>query len=119
MIFAKTLLELTSFRARVFWSLVPIFFALFLLLGFVDLYQQKQVAEGDLHRRANAMAQNLAYSSRLAVLTGDRALLESVLQTVTGAVDFAYVWVYGDRWTPLVSAGAKHIALTSMRKISR
>jgi signal transduction histidine kinase len=115
MAYGKRTVKLTTFRARVFWSLVPIFFLLFLLLGFVDLYQQKQVAEEEVNRRANAMAQDLAYSSRLAVLTGDRALLESVLQSVTGAVDFAYVWIYGDRWTPLVSTGAKHITLTSMR----
>lgn len=80
-----------------------------MLLGAVDLYQQRQLAEEEITKRAQAMAENLAYSSRLAVLTEDRWLLDAALQSVTGAADFAYVWIYGERWTPLINAGGKYI----------
>jgi signal transduction histidine kinase len=103
------MVALASFRSRIFWSLVPIFCVLFVLLGVVDLYQQRQLAEEEMTKRAQSMAENLAYSSRLAVLTEDRLLLEAALQSVTGAADFAYVWIYGERWTPLINAGGKHI----------
>jgi len=93
-----------TFRARIFWSLIPTLCALFVLLGLVDLYQQKQVAESETNARAKSMAENLAYSSRLAVLTEDKWLLEATLQSVTGAADFAYVWIYGEKWKPLVHA---------------
>jgi len=103
------MLRLTSFRARIFWSLVPIFFALFVLLGVVDLYQQGQLAEEEVAKRAQSMAENLAYSSRLAVLTEDKSLLNAALQSVTGVADFAYVSIYGERWTPLINAKRKQI----------
>lgn len=104
---ASEMITLSSFRSRIFWSLVPIFCVLFVLLGLVDLYQQRQLAEEEITKRARAMAENLAYSSRLAVLTEDRLLLEAALQSVTGAADFAYVWIYGERLTPMVQAGEK------------
>jgi signal transduction histidine kinase len=95
---------LSSLRARVLWSLVPIFCILFIMLGMVDLYRQERAAVGELSARAKAMAENLAYSSRLAVLTEDRWLLEEVLQNVTTAADFAYVWIYGEKWKALTYA---------------
>jgi signal transduction histidine kinase len=103
------MMELSSFRARIFWSLIPIFCGLFVLLGFVDLYQQRQVAEEEITKRAQSMAENLAYSSRLAVLTEDRLLLDAALQSAAGAADFAYVWIYGEKWRLLASSGATNI----------
>jgi signal transduction histidine kinase len=103
------MIALRSFRARIFWSLIPIFCVLFVVLGLVDLYQQRQLAEEEVSKRAQTMAENLAYSSRLAVLTEDKWLLEAALQSVTGSADFSYVWIYGERWTPLVHADAKNI----------
>ena len=109
------MLRFTTFRARVFWSLVPIFCLLFVFVGFVDLHKQKQLAEDEIIERAKSMAENLAYSSRLAVLTGDKLLLEAALQSVTGAADFAYVWIYGERWTPLVTESSKHVDLKRLK----
>ena len=110
------MIALSSFRARIFWSLVPIFCILFVFIGLIDLYKQKQLADDEIHERAKSMAENLAYSSRLAVLTEDKLLLEAALQSVTGAADFAYVWIYGERWTPLVTAGSKHVDLKRLSK---
>jgi signal transduction histidine kinase len=115
MFFGKKLIELTSFRARIFCSLVPIFCVLLILLGAVDLYQQRQLAEEEINRRAQSMAENLAFSSRLAVLTEDRFLLESALRSVTAAADFAYVSVYGEKWTPLVDAGSQNADMTPFK----
>jgi len=106
--------QLRSFRARVFCSLVPIFCVLLAILGLVDFYKQKQVVTDELNERAKSMAENLAYASRLAVLTEDRLLLEAALQSVANTADFAYVSIYGEKWTPLVTAGTKHVDLKTV-----
>lgn len=111
----KRMIELTSFRARVFWSLVPIFCVLFVFVGFVDLYRQKQLAEVEINERAKSMADNLAYASRLAVLTEDKWLLEAALQSATGTADFAYVLIYGEKWTPLVRAAGKNFDFKNVK----
>ena len=103
-----------TFRARVFWSLIPICFILFVLIGFVDLFQQKHLAEDEIKKRAKSMAENLAYSSRLAVLTEDKWLLAAALQSVTGAADFAYVWIYGEKWSPLIHAAGQSVDLRQL-----
>ena len=105
---------LASFRSRIFWSLVPILCVLLVFIAFVDLYKQKQLAEDEITERAKSMAENLAYASRLAVLTEDKWLLEAGLKSVTSAADFAYVFVYGEKWMPLVQAAAKSVDLRQM-----
>jgi len=96
---------LSTFRARVFWSLIPIILLLVMLLGVVDLYQQRRLTEEEFVKRGETMAANLASSSKLAVFTEDRSLLESSRRSVTGDADFAYVLIYGEDWKILVDAG--------------
>jgi signal transduction histidine kinase len=110
----QRIISLASLRARIFWSLIPIFSVLFVFVGFVDLFRQKQLAENELSERAKSMAENLAHASRLAVLTEDKWLLETALQSATGAADFAYVLIYGEKWKPLVSAVGKNFELKSV-----
>jgi signal transduction histidine kinase len=98
-----------TFRARVFWSLVPIFCVLLVFISLVDFYEQKRLAEDELRSRARSMAENLAYSVRLGVLTEDKWLLEAALQSVTGAADFGYVWIYGEKRAPLIQFFGKLI----------
>jgi len=64
-----------------------------------------------MSKRAQSMATSLAYSSRLAVLTGDKLLLESVLENVTSVADFAYARIYGQRWTTLANKSGKNLEL--------
>ncbi len=97
--------SLRTFRARVFWSLIPIIILLITLLGVIDLYQQRRQAEEEFMKRGRAMAANLAFSSELGVFGEDRSLLESALRGVTGDADFAYVLIYGEDWRILASDG--------------
>jgi signal transduction histidine kinase len=96
---------LRTFRARVFRSLIPSILLLVILLGVVDFYQQRRLAEEEFVKRGETMAANLASSSKLAVFTEDRSLLESSLRSVTGDGDFAYALIYGGDWKILVDAG--------------
>ena len=109
------MLQLGTFRARVFCSLLPIFCILFVFIGFVDLYEQRRLARDEVKQRAKSMAEQLAYSSRLAVLTEDKWLLEAPLSSVTNVADVAYVWIYGEKWTPLVQSVRKPVDLKQLR----
>jgi signal transduction histidine kinase len=84
-------------------------------VGFVDLHKQRELAEDEINERAKSMAENLAYASRLAVLTEDKWLLEAALQSATGTADFAYVLIYGDKWTPLIRAAGKNFELKNVK----
>jgi len=95
---------LRTFRARIFWSLIPIILLLVILLGVIDFQQQRRLAEDEFTKRGDAMAANLANGSKLAVFTEDSQLLESSMRNVIGDADFAYVMIYGEEWKILASA---------------
>ena len=96
---------LSTFRARIFWSLIPIILSLFVFLGVIDLRQQRRLAEEEFMKRGRAMAANLAYSSELGVFGEDRKLLESSIRGVAADTDFAYVFIYGEDWRILANDG--------------
>ena len=94
---------LRTFRARIFWSLIPIIILLVILLGVIDFRQQRHLAEEEFLKRGEAMAANLAQGSKLAVFTENEFLLNSAMKSVTGDTDFAYVLIYGEDWKILAS----------------
>jgi len=94
---------LRTFRARVFWSLIPIIILLVILLGVIDFRQQRHLAEEEFIKRGEAMAANLAQGSKLAVFTENEFLLNSAINSVTGDADFAYVLIYGEDWKILAN----------------
>ena len=95
----------STFRARIFWSLIPIILFLFIVLGVIDLSQHKQLGEEEFMKRGQVMAANLAYSSELGVFAEDDQLLESSLRGVMGDVDVAYVFIYNEDGTLLATRG--------------
>lgn len=95
----------STFRARIFRSLIPIILSLFILLGIIDLYQNKRMAEDAFLKRGRAMAVNLAYSGELGVFAEDKHLLESSVRSVVGESDVAYVFIHGDQWKILANGG--------------
>src|SRR5688572_25203453 len=58
---------LSTFRARSFWSVIPIILVLFALVGVINLREHKQLVEGQFMKRGHVTANNLAYSSQLGV----------------------------------------------------
>jgi signal transduction histidine kinase/DNA-binding response OmpR family regulator len=95
----------STFRARIFWSLIPIVLFLFIVLGVIDLSKHKQLGEEEFMKRGQVMAANLAYSSELGVFAEDNQLLESPLHGVIGNADVAYVFIYGEDGMLLATRG--------------
>ena len=98
---------LSTFRARIFWALVPIIVLLFILLGLIDYRQQKSMAKEEFMKRGKTMAANLAYSSELGVFAEDEYLLDSSMRMVAGDADVAYVFIYGEDWNLLATQGGQ------------
>jgi signal transduction histidine kinase len=86
----------STFRARIFWSIIPIVVALLIFHGIMDLREHRRLFTDEFMRRGQAMAGNLAYSGELGVFAEDRQLLESSMRGVTGDPDVAYVVVYAE-----------------------
>jgi signal transduction histidine kinase len=86
----------STFRARIFWSVIPIVVALLIFHGVMDLREHRRLFTDEFMRRGQAMAGNLAYSGELGVFAEDRQLLESSMRGVVGDPDVAYVVVYGE-----------------------
>ncbi len=102
----------STFRARIFWSVIPIVLALFLLLGGISLWWQKGLAEEEFMKRGQAMAENLAHSSELGVLAEDGRLLDSAMRGVVGDPDVAYVFIYRKDGKILIKGGTQVSAFT-------
>jgi signal transduction histidine kinase len=86
----------STFRARIFWSIIPVLVALLIFHGVMDLREHRRLFTNEFMRRGQAMAGNLAYSGELGVFAEDRQLLESSMRGVVGDPDVAYVVVYGE-----------------------
>jgi signal transduction histidine kinase len=89
---------------------------LFILLAVVDFQQHRRLTEEEFIKRVETIVVNLAETSRVAVLTGDKQLVETVMKSVTGAEDFAYVWIYGENWNPLYNHAAAHSKFSRQRE---
>ncbi|MGH7350487.1 MAG: histidine kinase dimerization/phospho-acceptor domain-containing protein, partial [Candidatus Rokuibacteriota bacterium] len=86
----------STFRARIFWSVVPIVLALLVFHGVMDLREHRRFFTDEFMRRGQAMAANLAYSGERGVFAEDRQLLESSMRGVVGDPDVAYVVIHGE-----------------------
>src|SRR5215510_2714225 len=105
----------STFRARIFWSVIPILVALLIFHGVMDLREHRRLFTDEFMRRGQAMASNLAYSGELGVFAEDRKPLETSMRGVPGDLDFAYVVVYGEDGKVLAE-GPGHDGLVPVRK---
>jgi signal transduction histidine kinase len=95
----------STFRARIFWTVIPFLIALLLFHGVMDLREHRRLVTEQFMKRGQAMAGNLAYSGELGVFAEDRQLLESSMRGVIGDPDVAYVVIYGEGGKILAQAG--------------
>ncbi len=104
----------STFWARIFWSIIPIVLSLYILFGVINIWQHKQLAEDQFMKRGHEMVGNLAYSSELGVFVEDQQLLETSMRVVVGVADVAYVLIYGERGETLAKGGRQVGELTRL-----
>ncbi len=105
----------STFRARVFWSVIPIIVLLVVIHGIMMVWEQRRLVTEEFMKRGQAMARNLARNSELAVFAEDAKLLESSIRGVTGDPDVAYAFIYGEEGA-LLAKGGRDINLLSQRR---
>jgi len=95
----------STFRARIFWSVIPIIVLLVVIHGIMMVWEHRRLVTEEFIKRGQAMTRNLAQSSELAVFAEDEKLLESSIRGVAGDPDVAYVSIYGEDGRLLARGG--------------
>jgi signal transduction histidine kinase len=94
-----------TFRARIFWSVMPIVLGLLAIHALMDLREHRRLVESEFLKRGQAMAENLAYSGELGVFAEDRQLLESSIRSVAGDPDAGYIFIFREDGDLLAKGG--------------
>jgi len=95
----------STFRARIFWSVMPVVLALLAFHAFMDLRQHRRLVEAEFMKRGAGMAISLGRGTELGVLAENRDLLESAIRGVAGDPDVAYVLVHAEDGRVLAVGG--------------
>ncbi len=100
-----------TFRARVFWSFIPIILLLFALVAVLTVQQQRRLIEREFVKRGEEMAMSLSRATELGVLAENERLLKSSLRGVASKADVSYVPIYTETGTLLASGGRQASAV--------
>src|SRR5262245_51681258 len=94
-----------SFRARVFWSVVPIVVSFLVFQAWMNAREHRRLITEEFEKRGRAMASNLGFTSELGVFSEDRQLLETAMKGILLDPDVAYVVIHGEKGKVLASGG--------------
>ena len=103
-----------TFRARVFWSFIPIVLLLFASVALLTVRQQTGLVEREFVKRGLEMARTLAHTTELGVLAEDEHLLMSSMRGAAAEPDVSYVLIYADTGELLASAARNEEAVGSL-----
>src|SRR5215468_2170627 len=95
----------SSFRARVFWSVVPIVVSFLVFQAWMNAREHRRLITEEFEKRGLALASNLGFTSELGVFSEDRQLLEAAMKGVLRDPDVAYVVIHGEKGKVLASGG--------------
>src|SRR5215472_15775586 len=95
----------TSFRARVFWSVVPIVVSFLVFQAWMNAREHRRLITEEFEKRGRALASNLGFTSELGVFSEDRQLLEAAMKGVLRDPDVSYVVIHGEKGKVLASGG--------------
>jgi signal transduction histidine kinase/CheY-like chemotaxis protein/HAMP domain-containing protein len=88
---------LSTFRGRIFWSIIPVVLSLLVVHAVMDITEHKRLVMDEFTKRGETLAAALAEASELGVLTEDAQSLDTAMRGVVGNPDVSYVVVYGDK----------------------
>jgi signal transduction histidine kinase len=94
-----------SFRARIFWSVVPIVVSFLVFQAWMNAREHRRLITEEFEKRGRALASNLGFTSELGVFSEDRQLLEAAMKGVLRDPDVAYVVIHGEKGKVLASGG--------------
>src|SRR5438309_11542974 len=83
-----------SFRARVFWSVVPIVVSFLVFQAWMNVREHRRLVTEEFEKRGQALASNLGYASELGALSEDLQLLEAAMRGTLRNPDVSYVLIH-------------------------
>jgi signal transduction histidine kinase len=95
----------SSFRARIFWSVVPIVVSFLVFQGWMNVREHRRLVTEEFEKRGRALASNLGFASELGALSEDKQLLETTMRGVLRNPDVAYVVIHGGDGRILANGG--------------
>jgi signal transduction histidine kinase/HAMP domain-containing protein len=95
----------TSFRARIFWSVVPIVVLFLVFQGWMNVREHRRLVTEEFEKRGRALASNLGFASELGAFSEDKELLGAAMRGALRNPDVAYVVIRGGDGRVLASSG--------------
>ena len=94
-----------SFRARVFWSIVPIVLSFLVFQGWMNVREHRRLVTEEFEKRGRALASNLGFASELGAFSEDKELLAAVMRGALRNPDVAYVIIHAGDGRILATGG--------------
>ncbi len=95
----------SSFRARVFWSIIPIVVSFLVFEGWMNVREHRRIVTEEFEKRGQALASNLSFASELGALSEDKQLLDAAMRGALKSPDVAYVVIHGADGRILAAGG--------------
>src|SRR5262249_61957348 len=98
----------SSFRARVFWSVVPIVVGFLVFQGWMNVREHRRLVTEEFEKRGRALAANLGFASELGAFSEDKELLTAAMRGTLRSPDVAYVIIHAGDGRILATGGRPH-----------
>jgi signal transduction histidine kinase len=95
----------SSFRARVFWSVVPVVVSFLVFQGWMNVREHRRLVTREFEKRGLALASNLGFASELGAFSEDKQLLEAAMRGTLRNPDVSYVLIYSRNGRVLARGG--------------
>jgi signal transduction histidine kinase len=95
----------SSFRARVFWSVVPIVLSFLVFQAWMNVREHRRLITEEFEKRGRALAANLGFASELGAFSEDSDLLMTAMRGTLRNPDVAYVVIHGGDGRVLAKGG--------------
>ena len=95
----------SSFRARIFWSVVPIVVSFLVFQAWMNVREHRRLVTEEFEKRGRALASNLGFASELGAFSEDKELLAGVMRGALRNPDVVYVVIRGGDGRVLASSG--------------
>ena len=95
----------SSFRTRVFWSVVPIVVSFLVFQAWMNIREHRRLVTEEFEKRGRALAANLGFASELGAFSEDTQLLAVAMRGALRNPDVAYVIVHAGDGRILATGG--------------
>jgi signal transduction histidine kinase len=105
----------SSFRARIFWSVVPVVVSFLVFQGWMNVREHRLLVTREFEKLGRALASNLGFASELGAFSEDTQLLEAAMRGTLRNPDVSYVLIHNRDGRVLARGGQSDTSGTPPR----